>query len=192
MDGERKKNSTQSTLSTTEEPNSSQHHDDIPPTRSPASTTSPAAAKERLTAKTRCFWPSSVQQDEVIRSKPRCTWICGLWHKRYATYQDKWLYDSLPACKASGEFVSFIPDFASACELCSNRVEFVTSFFLQLVYPAQVSTHCRLAMSLVILLSQQRSEQIKQQWKVVKFAEFRFLPFDFTSSEKAVVQSSEQ
>ena len=64
--------------------------------------------------------------------------------------------DSSPASKASDEFV-FIPDVPSACELCSNRVELVASFFFQLVYPARISTHCRVTVSLDILLSQQRS-----------------------------------
>ena len=135
MNRKRKKNNTRSTSSTTEERNSSQHHDDQSSTPSPASTTSPGAAKERLTVKTQCSWPSSNEQDETIRSILSCTRMCGLLHARHFDNQDRCLSDSLPACKASGELVYSILCF-SLRTLTKSPGEFVSSFF-QLVYPGR-------------------------------------------------------
>ena len=44
-------------------------------------------------------------------SIPRCTVICGARRTQCSTYQEKWLSDFLPACKASDVLVLSIPDF---------------------------------------------------------------------------------
>ena len=130
---EKKENDTRRTLPTIKEPNSSQHHDDKPPTRSPASTTSPVPTKQRLTARTQCPSPSSMQQDEAIYSIPRYTIVCGVRDTQHATYQDKWFSDSHPACIASDVFVLSIPDSAT------HRICHI--LFSQLVHHAHITTH---------------------------------------------------
>ena len=59
--------------------------------------------------------------------------------------------------RAKFQMFLFIPDFASACELVQIALHFVTSFFLQCVYPAYISTQCRFTVSSEIPSSQQRS-----------------------------------